>query len=43
MGDWDDTIKVFLATNAQALIELVYGNEYGRIIVKRKLLTEFKG
>lgn len=42
MGDWDDAIKVFLSNNAQALIELVYGKEYGRITVKRKLLTEFK-
>ena len=39
MGDWDDAIKIYISDSAQELLEWIYGT---RIVVKRKLQTEFK-
>jgi predicted transposase/invertase (TIGR01784 family) len=38
-GDWDDALKIYIGENAQDLLEWIYGK---RIVVKRKLQTEFK-
>jgi predicted transposase/invertase (TIGR01784 family) len=38
-GDWDDALKIYIGDNAKDLLEWIYGT---RIVVKRKLQTEFK-